>query len=493
MPTVQELLDTPALGLRPAHLAAPSAPIRWVATSELADPTPFLEGGELLLTTGLDTRRWTDEWDGYVSRLAACGVVAIGLAVELTHPASPRRLVTACRRHRMNLLEVPRETTFVAVSRTAARMLEESERTAMQATLDAQRRLTEAVLHDEDVVAVLRALAATGGTTCVATADAAIGTGPFGDRPELLPEQAVADEIARMRPRGLRAAASAGTPGGTLLVHPLGLRGRPVSYLAAAFPGRPTTLQRSSVATAVALLSLSVERAADRLQADRRIRVRALEMLVGDDDRTAAVLLSARSGSRTVRLPARLAVVRATGPSDVLDDALAGLERQHPVSARVDDELVVVVPPRDGAGLAESLVARGLRVGLGEPAASAALSRSHRTAGHALAAATDQAPLVSWETSVRRGVLSLVDGDRADAFAESFLSPLAGREDLIETLRSFLRHHGSQLQVATDLGVHRNTVRHRVGQIEAALGESLQDTQVRVNAWVALQAAAGRE
>jgi purine catabolism regulator len=56
-----------------------------------------------------------------------------------------------------------------------------------------------------------------------------------------------------------------------------------------------------------------------------------------------------------------------------------------------------------------------------------------------------------------------------------------------------LRHHGSQLQVATELGVHRNTVRHRLGQIEAALGESLQDAQVRVNAWVALQARAARE
>jgi purine catabolism regulator len=391
----------------------------------------------------------------------------------------------------MNLLEVPRETTFVAVSRTAARMLEESERTAMQATLDVQRRLTEAAMHDDDVAAVLAALAATGGSACVATAEGAIEAGPFGDRPGLLAQQAVADEIARMRPRGLRAAASAGTPGGTLLVHPLGLRSRPSSYLAAGFPGRPSALQRTSVATAVALLSLSVERGADRLGTDRQIRARALEMLVGGDERTATVLLSARSSS--VRLPVRLAVVRAAGPSDLLEDALAAVERQHPVSALVEGELVLVVSPREGLALAEALVPRGLRVGLGEPAPSAAHSRSHRTAGHALAAATGQAPLVSWETSVRRGVLSLVDGDRAGAFAETFLGPLADREDLLETLRSFLRHHGSQLQVATELGVHRNTVRHRLGQIEAALGESLQDAQVRVNAWVALQARAARE
>jgi purine catabolism regulator len=40
--------------------------------------------------------------------------------------------------------------------------------------------------------------------------------------------------------------------------------------------------------------------------------------------------------------------------------------------------------------------------------------------------------------------------------------------------------------------VHRNTVRRRVAQIEAALGDSLQDPRVRVNAWVALQATAGQ-
>ena len=37
--------------------AAIDRPLSWVHVSELADPTPFLEGGELLLTTGLALRR----------------------------------------------------------------------------------------------------------------------------------------------------------------------------------------------------------------------------------------------------------------------------------------------------------------------------------------------------------------------------------------------------------------------------------------------------
>ena len=61
------------------------------------------------------------------------------------------------------------------------------------------------------------------------------------------------------------------------------------------------------------------------------------------------------------------------------------------------------------------------------------------------------------------------------------------RTRLVETLRSFLAHHGSQVQVSADLGVHRNTVRSRVRQIEQALGRSLAEPQTRVDAWIALR------
>ena len=58
--------------------------VRWVHTSELDDPTPFLEGGELLLTTGIKLGRTTAQLQAYVHRLADAGVV-----VEDT-PQGPR-------------------------------------------------------------------------------------------------------------------------------------------------------------------------------------------------------------------------------------------------------------------------------------------------------------------------------------------------------------------------------------------------------------------
>jgi purine catabolism regulator len=51
--TVSDILGVPGLALRPlAGEASADRPVRWVHLSELEDPTPWLKGGELLLTTG---------------------------------------------------------------------------------------------------------------------------------------------------------------------------------------------------------------------------------------------------------------------------------------------------------------------------------------------------------------------------------------------------------------------------------------------------------
>ena len=54
--TVRNLLEQRSLNLRLAvegSGATLDSPISWVQVSESADPTTYLEGGELLLTTGL--------------------------------------------------------------------------------------------------------------------------------------------------------------------------------------------------------------------------------------------------------------------------------------------------------------------------------------------------------------------------------------------------------------------------------------------------------
>jgi purine catabolism regulator len=491
--TVRDMLDESSLNLRGLELPRPGAEVRWVAVSELADPAPFLEGGEVLLTTGLDTRMWQPEWKDYVGRLASAGVVALGLAVGLTHDRSPDALVDACRLRGVNLFEVPRETTFVAVSQAAVRLLNASERAAQREALEVQRRLAQAALRDDDTGALLHRLADfAGGAACLLAADGRGGSKPIGPRPELLDLTVARDEVARIRPRGMRAASSLSTSGGTMLVQPVGLAARPTMYFVAGFPGRVSDTQRSAVGTAVALLSLADERRRAGRDADRALRVRAMQLLLGGEPRTAGLVLAARPAARAARLPKRAVVLRASGAAEALADALAAVEEQHVLSGLLDGELLCVGRGAQGARLAGELAELGLSVGVGEEVALVELERSHATAGFALGTTSPASPVAFWAAAIGEGVLSLIEARKAAAFARSLLAPLEGEaeQELLGTLHAFLRHQGSQVRVAVELGVHRNTVRHRLNAIEKALGRSLDDPQVRVDCWVALQAQA---
>lgn len=503
--TVKDVLALVDLALRGRHVPRPDEGVRWVATSELADPGPFLEGGELLLTTGLGARGWDDEWDAYVARLAAAGVAAIGFGTGLTHARVPDALVRACRDRSVNLVEVPRRTTFVAVSRLTAALLQERERAAARRATAMQRELTEAAARRGGPAGVLAALARhLGGGAALVRPDGTPVHGPAGGTPPAgldLP-----GEIARIRPQGLRAATSVTVDATTCVLQPVGLDPRPESYLAA-WTGRALDDgRRGAVTTAVALLGLDAERRRDRRDADRRLRARALEVLLAGDPRTAAVLLDAADAPG--RVPRRLrAVEAARGPGqveagDAGDGGDAGEAWETAVADALGDleELGDVLPAASPAGLrvaaapdraeeaAARLARRGFRAGVGEAVAADAGPRSASTARHALARTSPALPVARWDDLVGDGVLALLGGTTAAAYGETFLAPLAGSEALRGVLRSFLRHHGSRGRVADELGVHRNTVRHRVAEIEAALGRSLDDPGTRADAWVALQA-----
>ncbi|MGN6132826.1 MAG: PucR family transcriptional regulator, partial [Nocardioidaceae bacterium] len=412
----------------------------------------------------------------------------------LTHERVPAALEAACQQRGVNLFEVPAATTFVAVSRSVVHRLEAAEQAATREALDVQRRLVQAALREDDTRAILsRTAEAAGGAARTVLADGRNEHGPVGTRPELVSLERCVEEVRRLRPRGVRAAASTTVPGGTMLVQPVGLSPRPSRYVAVGFPGRVSDQQRLAVATAVALLGLADERRRAGRETDRALRSRAVELLLRGESRGATLLLEARPDAAPVRVPTRAVVLRATGPADVLHDALATVEESEVLAALVGEELVCVVRPGLASRVGDRLAAEGSRVGVGEQVPLEELRRSHATAGYALATGGAAQPVVHWESVVGRGVSSLIEPPRAAAFAESLLGRLRGplEQELLETLSSFLRHHGAQAAVARELGLHRNTVRHRLAAVEEALGRSLDDPQTRVDCWVALQAVQG--
>jgi PucR family transcriptional regulator, purine catabolism regulatory protein len=485
MVDLADVLAQPGLDLRALVLPRPDAQVRWVATSELSDPTPFLEGGELLLTTGLATARWSTEWRDYVARLAAAGVSGLALGVGLTHERVPDRLVGACGEQGVNLVEIPRETTFVAVSRAAARLIEQRDVAEARLALETQRELTGAAMRADPQTAVVARLARLlDGTAYLLARDGRTVVDPQGPRTTTADVDAARAELSRIRARGLRATATSSDDRATTLLVPVGLRGRPDAYLGVAVPGRLTEARRNAVSTAVALLGLAAAQDRDRLETRRRLWRKVHELLAQGHVEAAALVGEA---AEAPRLPARVQVARVSGPVDVLEEVLGLLEAEHLLAAEVDGRLWLVGAPgplgRRAVRLAE--LDAGLRVGLGEPQPLDRVASAYDTAARALERTGGSRRLVRWERVVRESAVGLLAPEVASAFAASFLAPLEPGE--VELLASFLRHHGSRLKVAEELGLHRNTVRNRVERIEAALDRSLDDPDTRASAWLALQ------
>jgi purine catabolism regulator len=90
------------------------------------------------------------------------------------------------------------------------------------------------------------------------------------------------------------------------------------------------------------------------------------------------------------------------------------------------------------------------------------------------------------------GLRDLVPARDAAAFAEALLDPLVrhdarGRGDLVASLREWLAHHGQWDPAAAALGVHRHTLRARIGKAAELLGRDLDSPGVRAELWFALQ------
>ncbi|WP_442538708.1 PucR family transcriptional regulator ligand-binding domain-containing protein, partial [Streptomyces pseudogriseolus] len=125
------------------------APVRWAHASELADPVPYMEGGELLLITALKLDAEDREaMRRYVRRLAGAGVVGLGFAVGVHYDDIPEALVEAAREEGLPLLEVPRRTPFLAISKAVSAAIAADQYRAVTAGFAAQRELTRQTLTD---------------------------------------------------------------------------------------------------------------------------------------------------------------------------------------------------------------------------------------------------------------------------------------------------------------------------------------------------------
>ncbi len=99
--------------------------VRWVHSTELLDPTPWLRGGELLLTTGLQLENAKSQRE-LIERLAEHKIGGLGFGTGFTHKRLPAALLAEARRRAFPLFEVPYELPFIAITeRVFAQLLDE--------------------------------------------------------------------------------------------------------------------------------------------------------------------------------------------------------------------------------------------------------------------------------------------------------------------------------------------------------------------------------
>src|SRR3954471_8459329 len=156
MLTVRELARDLELGLLAGDDAA-DAPVRWVHISELPDPTPWLSGGELLLTTGMGLRDDAGA-RAYVERLADHGLAGLGFGVGFDHDEVPDALLAAARSRGFPVFAVPYELPFLAVTERAFAQLVNEQYAVLRRSIAALERLQGIVLAERGLAAVAGAL-----------------------------------------------------------------------------------------------------------------------------------------------------------------------------------------------------------------------------------------------------------------------------------------------------------------------------------------------
>ncbi len=456
------LLARRDLGLR--LLAGPEdVPLHWVHTSEMADPYPYLLGGELLMTAGVQL---TDP-ARYVERVVEAGAAALAFGVTPVYDTVPAELVEACAGQGLPLVEVPPRTPFTAVARALWQLMAEARLRELRRVTEAQQSLATAAARPAPVPAVLGALASR-------LAGRAVLFGPDGTEsavagPEIPAEAAgTLAELAALVSGGPGGPASASGEEGGLRLAAYALGGGDSLTLGVATERRDPG-DHTIAGVAVVLLSLLT---APHRGADVTVRDGALvRLLLGAPPAEVAGALG----------PGPWTVVHASG-GDGTPFATASLAAAlgTPLMDQAGGTVRLLLPASTGVTAQE-----GWTLGASAPVAAAELTAADAQAARALRRA--EASRTSLVRHRAGGFAGLVDPGEAAAYARTLLAPLT--EPLAETLRVWLSLHGGWDRTAVATGLHRNTVRQRIARCAALLDRDLDDPDVRMELWFAFRSA----
>jgi purine catabolism regulator len=509
------------------------APVRWVHISELEDPTPWLSGGELLLTTGLALST-DDRQRAFVQVLADHGVAGIGFGVGFAHESIPAALLEAAQERDFPILEIPYELPFIAVTEKAFTRLVNEQYAVLQRSIAAQERLQRIVLSERGLDAIVAAISAlVGGTALVFDGRGELQS-DHAFRRSLGPEAVaqLGEELHERARRGDRRAFVPDDPGlgARALALPIlasdtsDRGGIPQAWLVAVKDqGGLSELDRLILHQAVTVVALELLRHRVADTTERRLAGDVLNALVAGE--VEGTELSRRlepfglGGSVTALIVQT--TVPGAGATVACEAAVAAALRDEAVGGLVagTGRLVCALMPgmadEELFELAERLVSRVAAqcstppdAGVGRAVPAGRARETFHEARCAMEArllgrgdGEGASPAETGHVATYRDLgsfqllLSLQDSDALRLYCDSLLAPIEQGEghyggELMRSLEAFIECNGQWEAAARRLFCHRHTLRYRIRKIEELTGRDLGSARDRIEFWLALR---GRE
>jgi purine catabolism regulator len=477
-----------------------------VHISELKDPTPWLSGGELLLTTGMQLNTVQRQRE-FVDRLADHHLAGLGFGIGFGHREVPPALLQTAAQRDFPVFEISYETPFIAVTEAAFTQLVNDQYAVLRRAITAHERLERVVLSELGLAAIAATLSKMIGAA-VLVCDARgvpLASHAFRRPPARDLVAALGAEIAQRRP-----------PDRPFLpVH------AELSDRALALPVSTEAAAGEGVAQAwlVAIKDTGPLSDLDRLILHQAVTIVALETLRGGE---LAARLEPFGLGETV---AALVVPKVPAGEPDVERALAQAlrtEGRPGLTASVDGLVCALIPGAPESELeelADGLAARvsAPRVGLGRPFAAGEARRSFHEARCAVEAVGfalhgDGDGRVPSSDPDRNGarvtrvatyrdlgsfqlLLALQDEEALRLFCDSILGPIEAGDghyggELMRSLEAFIEENGQWERAAKRLYCHRHTLRYRIRRVEELTGRSLGSARDRIDFWLALR---GRE
>jgi PucR family transcriptional regulator, purine catabolism regulatory protein len=517
MLTVRNLVDEIGLELLSAEDAA-ETPVRWVHITELPDPTPWLSGGEMVLTTGLQLTSPKRQRD-FARLLCDQHVAGIGFGVGIEHDEVPAPLLEEARSVGLPLFAVPYELPFIAITEKAFARLVNEQYEVLQRGIAIHKRLERLVIEERGLDELVAALsAAIGGAVMVLDARGDTLAARKFRRP--LTDAAVDAVRAGIRERAADAAGSGGgefTPehadlAGRARVLPISTRGRgtPQAWLVAARDaGSLGDFERLILQQAATVVALELMRQRVMRDTERRLAGDVLaQALTGrlPESEVEARLRPFGIGGRAAVLVFACEDPGAAEPDleNALSEAGVGALvacREQLLCAVVDagDDLDAVELARlMRAALVQGHGGAGVRAAASRTSPVGMVKRSFHEARCALEAtglSNGTAPEVASHEDLGafKLLLAVQDDEALRVYTDNVLGPLedGGGEygdELLRSLEAFIEENGQWEKAARRLYCHRHTLRYRIRRIEELTGRDLKSARDRIELWLALRA-----